>query len=131
MRHKSKSLDRFKEFKNEVENQLEKKIKILRSDRGGEYLSNEFDAYLKACGIVPQRTPLGTPQWNEVSERRNRTLLDIFRSMMSQTSLPMSFWGYALETVAFTLNRVQSKSVDKTPYKMWFGRVPNVSFLKI
>ena len=50
---------------------------------------------------------------------------------MSQTILPVSFWGYAFETVAFTLNRVPSKSVDKTPYEMWFGRVPNVFFLKI
>jgi transposase InsO family protein len=131
MRHKSESLEKFKEFKNEVENQLDKRIKILRSDRGGEYLSNDCEAYLKGCGIVPQRTPPGTPQWNGVSERRNRTLLDMIRSMMSQTSLPTSFWGYALETAAFTLNRVPSKSIDKTPYEMWFGRVPNVSFLKI
>ncbi|KAK9018726.1 hypothetical protein V6N11_033773 [Hibiscus sabdariffa] len=110
MRHKSEALERFKEFKNEVQNQHGKSIKALRSDRGGEYLSQDFDELLKECGIVSQLTPPGTPQWNGVSERRNRTLLDMVRSMMSHTDLPTSFWGYALETAAFTLNRVPSKS---------------------
>ncbi|KAK8594308.1 hypothetical protein V6N13_126117 [Hibiscus sabdariffa] len=76
-------------------------------------------------------TPPGTPQWNGVSERRNRTLLDMVRSMMSHTDLPTSFWGYALETAAFTVNRVPSKSVQKTPHEMWTGRSPNMSFLRI
>ena len=71
MRHKSETFERFKEFKNEVQNQLGKSIKAIRSDRGGEYLSQEFDHYLKECGIVSQLTPPGTPQWNGVSERRN------------------------------------------------------------
>ncbi|KAK8600824.1 hypothetical protein V6N12_050672 [Hibiscus sabdariffa] len=76
-------------------------------------------------------TPPGTPQWNGVSERRNRTMLDMVRSMMSHTDLPTSFWGYALETAAFTLNHVPSKSVQKTPHEMWTGRRPNMSFMKI
>jgi hypothetical protein len=66
-----------------------------------------------------------------VSERRNRTLLDMVRSMMSQSDLPLSFWGYTLETTTFTLNRVPSKSVVKTPYEMWTGKTPSLSFLKI
>ena len=131
MRHKSEAFEKFKEFQNEVENQRDKKIKALRSDRGGEYLSHEFSNHLKSCGIVPQLTPPGTPQRNGVSERRNRTLLDMVRSMMSQSDLPLSFWGYALETAAFTLNRVPSKSVAKTPYEMWTGKCPSLSFLKI
>ena len=64
MKHKSEALEKFKEFQNEVENQLGKKIKFLRSDRGGEYLSQEFDSHLKEHGIVPQLTPPGTPQRN-------------------------------------------------------------------
>ncbi|GKB47825.1 retrotransposon protein, putative, ty1-copia subclass, partial [Tanacetum coccineum] len=64
-------------FKNEVENQLEKTIKALRSYRGGEYISQEFKDYLKACGIVQELTPPYTPQRNRVSEKRNRTLLDM------------------------------------------------------
>ena len=71
MRHKSESFEKFKLFKNEVQNQLGKNIKTLRSDQGGEYLSQNFDDHLKDCGIVSQLTPPGTPQWNGVSERRN------------------------------------------------------------
>src|SRR5664279_481039 len=131
MKHKSETLEKFKEFQREVENQLGKKIKLLRSDRGGEYMSHEFDSHLKSCGIVSQLTPPGTPQRNGVSERRNRTLLDLVRSMMSLTDLPLLFWGYALETTAFTLNRSPSKSVETTPYEMWTGKRPSLSFLKI
>ncbi|KAK8619737.1 hypothetical protein V6N13_136017 [Hibiscus sabdariffa] len=67
-------------------------LKTLRSDRVREYLSQDFDELLKECGIVSQLTSPGTPQWNGVSERRNRTLLDMVRSMMSHTDLPTSFW---------------------------------------
>ena len=66
-----------------------------------------------------------------MSERRNRTLLDMVRSMMSLTDLPLSFGGYALETAAFTLNRAPSKSVETTPYELWFGKKPKLSFLKV
>ena len=75
--------------------------------------------------------PPGTPQHNGVSECHNRTLLDMVRSMMSLTDLPLSFWGYALETAAFTLNRAPSKSVEMTPYELWFGKKPKLSFLKV
>ena len=50
--------------------------------------------------------------------------------MMSLTNLPLLFWGYALETVAFTLHRAPSKSVETTPYELWFGNKPKLSFLK-
>ena len=64
--------------------------------------------------------PPGTPQRNGVSECCNHTLLDMVRSMMSLTGLPLSFWGYALETAAFTLNRAPSKSVERHgPYEMF------------
>ncbi|KAK1696352.1 hypothetical protein QYE76_013049 [Lolium multiflorum] len=131
MKHKSKTFEKFKEFQSEVENQRNKKIKFLRSDRGGEYLSYEFGMHLKKCGILSQLTPPGTPQRNGVSERRNRTLLDMVRSMMSLTDLPLSFWSYALETAAFTLNRAPSKSVETTPYELWFNKKPKLSFLKV
>ena len=61
MKHKSESLERFREFKKEVENQLGKTIKALRTDRGGEYMSHEFDDLLKECGIISQLTPARTP----------------------------------------------------------------------
>ncbi|KAJ9566507.1 hypothetical protein OSB04_002473 [Centaurea solstitialis] len=131
MRHKSESFERFREFQNEVQNQLGRKIKFLRSDRGGEYLSDEFDNHLMECGIVSQLTPPYTPQMNGVSERRNRTLLDMVRTMMCHSTLPMSFWGHALETAANILNRAPTKSVKKTPYELWKGKKPNISFLRI
>ncbi|KAK4386091.1 Retrovirus-related Pol polyprotein from transposon TNT 1-94 [Sesamum angolense] len=77
MRYKSEAFVRFKEFRLEVENQTGRKIKTLRSDRGGEYLSGEFIDYLKENGIVSQRTPPGTAQLNGVAERMNRTLLNM------------------------------------------------------
>jgi hypothetical protein len=131
MKHKSETFEKFKEFQSEVENHRNRKIKFLRSDRGGEYLSYEFGTHMRECGIVSQLTPAGTPQRNGVSERRNRTLLDMVRSMMSLTDLPLSFWGYALETAAFTLNRAPSKSIETTPYELWFGNKPKLSFLKV
>ena len=75
--------------------------------------------------------PHGTPQHNGVSERHNHTLLDMVRTMMSLTNLPLSFWDYALETTAFMLNRAPSKSVETTPYELWFGKKPKLSFLKV
>ena len=94
-------------------------------------MSYEFSLHLRQCGIVSQLMPPGTPlQCNGVSEHRNRTLLDMVRSMMSLTDLPLSFWSYALETTAFTLNRAPLKSVETTPYELWFGNKPKLSFLK-
>ncbi|GJX21620.1 retrotransposon protein, putative, ty1-copia subclass [Tanacetum coccineum] len=76
LKHKHEVFETFKVFKNEVENQLGKTIKALRSDRGGEYISQEFKDYLKACGIVQQLTPPYTPQHNCLSERaRNQFFL--------------------------------------------------------
>ncbi|GKC15441.1 retrotransposon protein, putative, ty1-copia subclass, partial [Tanacetum coccineum] len=119
LKHKHEVFGTFKVFKNEVENQLEKTIKALRSDRGGEYISQEFKDYLKSCGIVQQLTPPYTPQHNGVSERRNHTLLDMVQSMMNLTTLPLSFWDYALESDIRILNMVPTKKVDKTPYELW------------
>ena len=96
MKHKSETFKKFKEFQREVENHHNKKIKFLRSDRGGEYLSYEFGLHLKQCGIVSQLTPPGTPQRNGVSECLNRTLLDMVHSMMSLTDLPLSFLGLCI-----------------------------------
>ncbi|KAL0283551.1 UNVERIFIED_CONTAM: Retrovirus-related Pol polyprotein from transposon TNT 1-94 [Sesamum radiatum] len=77
IRYNSEIFGRFKEYRLEIENQTNRKIKALRSDRGGEYLNGEFIDYLKENGILSQWTPPGTPQHNGVAERRNRTLLDI------------------------------------------------------
>ncbi|GJU97484.1 retrotransposon protein, putative, ty1-copia subclass [Tanacetum coccineum] len=83
------------------------------------------------CYIIAYRTPPHTPQHNGVSERRNRTLLDMVRSMMSQTTLPKSFWDYALESAARILNMVPTKKVEKTPYEVWHEQAPKLSYLKV
>ena len=71
-----------------------------------------------------------TPQQNGVTERWNRTLLDMVRSMMAHINLQISFWGDALLTVAYILNRVPSKSVFATPYKLWHGKKPSLDHLR-
>nr|GEV70537.1 putative reverse transcriptase domain-containing protein [Tanacetum cinerariifolium] len=129
--HKHEVFETFKVFQKEVENQLGKTIKSLRSDLEGEYMSQEFLDHLKDHGIIAHRTPPYTPQHNGVLERRNRTLLDMVRSMMSQTTLPKSFWDYALETAACILNMVSTKKVEKTPYEVWHGQAPKLSYLKV
>ncbi|GJU55698.1 retrotransposon protein, putative, ty1-copia subclass [Tanacetum coccineum] len=91
LKHKHEVFETFKVFQKEVENQLGKTIKLLRFDREGEYMSQEFLDHLKDHGIIAHRTPPYTPQHNGVSERRNRTLLDMVRSMMSQTTLQAPF----------------------------------------
>ncbi len=94
-------------------------------------MSYEFGLQLKQCEIVSLLTPPGTPRCNGVSEHRNRTLLDMVQYMMSLTDLPLSFWGYALKTAAFTLKRAPSKSVETTQSELWFGKKPKLSFLKV
>nr|GEU51616.1 retrotransposon protein, putative, Ty1-copia subclass [Tanacetum cinerariifolium] len=118
-------------FQKEVENQRGKTIKSLHSDRRGEYMSQEFLDHLKDHGIITHRTPPYTPQHNGVLERRNRTLLDMVRSMMSQTTLPKSFWDYAIESTTCILNMVPTNKVDKTPYNVWHGQAPKLSYLKV
>ena len=94
-------------------------------------MSYKFGLHLKQCGIVLQLTPPRTPQRNGVSKRHNHTLLDMVQSMMFLTDLSLSFWGYALGTAAFTLNRAPSKSIEMTPYELWFNKKPKPSFLKV
>ena len=116
--HRHEALDCFKRYITLVENQLNTKIKSLRTDRGREYLSDLFKAYCNENCIARQLTIPYTPQQNGVVERRNRTLLDMVRSMMAQAKLPISFWGDALMTTTYILNSVPSKSVSSTSYEL-------------
>jgi transposase InsO family protein len=111
-----------------VENRLSTKIKALKTDQGREYLSEQFKKFCDEKGIARQLTIPYTPQQNGVAERRNRTLFDMVRSMMAQANLPISFWGDALLTAAYILNRVPSKSVSSTPYELWNGVKPNLGY---
>jgi len=115
-------------------------VKIIRSDRGGEYYGRydesgqhpgPFAKFLEKRGICAQYTMSGTPQQNGVSERRNRTLMDMVRSMLSNSCLPVSLWMYALKTAMYLLNRVPSKVVQKTPFELWTNRKPSLRHLHV
>ena len=71
----------------------------------------------------------GTTQKHGVSKRHNKTLLDMVRSMLSNSSLPISLWTYALRSGVYFLNRVLSKAVQKTPIELWIGRKPSLRYL--
>lgn len=131
MHHKSDALEKFKEYKAEGKNLIGKTIKTLRFDHGGEYVDLRFQDYMIEHGIQSQLSAPGTPHQNGVSERRNRTLLDMVRSMMSYAQLPSSFWGYAMLTTAHILNNVPSKSVSETPSELWGGRKPSMRSFRI
>ena len=128
---KDEALNMFKTYKAEVENQLEKKIKIIRSDRGGEYESIAFADFCALNGIVHQTTAPYTPQQNGVAERKNRTLKDMINSMLNSSGLPHSFWGEALLSANFILNRIPFKSSNKSPYEFWKGRLPSYKMIKV
>ena len=91
IKYKSEAFDKFKEYQSMIKKQTEKCIKILRSDRGGEYLSCEFLDHLKEKDIFSEWTPPYISQLNSVAEKKNHTLLDIVRSMMYFTNLSISF----------------------------------------
>ena len=126
----------FKIFKAEVENQYELKIKVVRLDRGGEYygrhttcgqIPSPFAKFLQENGIVAQYSTSGEPQQNGVAERRNRTLMNMVRSMLSNFTLPVSLWMEALKTATQISNHVPSKLVPKIPYELWTARKPSMN----
>ena len=135
IREKSDSLDAFKTFKAKVELQRGKKIKVVHSDRGGEYYGRydemernpgPFAKYLQECGIDAQYTMSYTPQHNGIEEMRNHTLLDMVRCMLVNSSLPEFLWGKALKTTTYVLIKVPSKSIPKTLYELWSQKKPSL-----
>ena len=120
LRTKDEALEKFKLYKSEVENHLGCKIKTLRSDRGGEYFSLEFDNFCETHGIIHQSTAPYTPQQNGVAERKNRTLLDMVNAMLEFSGLPYNLWGEALFSATHILNRIPSKRNKVSPYELWF-----------
>ena len=106
-------------YLNEVERQLDRNVKIVRSDRGGEYYgrydetrqhSGPFAKLLQKRSICAQYTMLGTLQQNSVSERCNRTLMNMVRSMLRNLTLPISLWMYVLKTVMYVFKTIMKKN---------------------
>ncbi|KAL0436226.1 UNVERIFIED_CONTAM: Retrovirus-related Pol polyprotein from transposon TNT 1-94 [Sesamum radiatum] len=111
MREKSEVFKIFKKFKNLVEKQSGQRIKVLRSDRGKEYNNSEFDKFCEEEGIDHQTTVSYNPQQNGVSERKNRTIMEMARSMLQEKHLPKAFWAEAVYTAVYLLNRCPTKAV--------------------
>ncbi|RVW46387.1 Retrovirus-related Pol polyprotein from transposon TNT 1-94 [Vitis vinifera] len=124
------AIEKFVLYKTEVENQLNKKIKVLRSDRGGEYESPFVDICAQH-GIIHETTTPYSPQSNGVAERKNRTLKEMMNAMLISSSLPQNMWGEAILTTNYLLNKVPKKKAEKTPYELWKGRKPSYTYLRM
>jgi len=117
-----------KRFLARAEAEAGRKLRTLRTDRGGEFTAH---AYYAEHGIQRHLTAPYTPQLNGVVERRNQTVMSMARSMLKAKSLPGWFWGEAVNTAVFLLNRAPTQSVDgKTPFEVWHGVKPPVHFLR-
>ncbi|GKB33880.1 zinc finger, CCHC-type containing protein [Tanacetum coccineum] len=125
---KDEALDKFRIYKTEVELQQNDLIKTLRTDRGGEYYDPVF---FQSVGIIHETTAPYTPQQNGVAERKNRALKEMVNSMLSYSGLSEGFWGEAMLTACYLLNRVPNKRNKTTPYELWYKKRPNLSFLRV
>lgn len=117
---KDEALDKFKIYKKEVELHQNGLIKTLRTDRGGEYYD---PVYFQSTGIIHQTTAPYTPQQNGVTERKNRTLKEMVNSMLSYSGLSEGFWGEAMLTACYLLNRIPNKRNKVTPYELWLRHI--------
>jgi len=111
-----------------LKNQYNVRIKKLRSDRGGEYLSREFTNHLQKKGTTRRLIVHDTPEYNGVSERLNRTLLEKVRAMLHESKLPRFLWGKALAHATFKKNRTWTRSLDNaTPLELLTKEKPDLS----
>ena len=130
LRSKDEALEMFKRFKNEVDNQLDRKIKVIRSDRGGEYEA-PFGDFCSQHGIIHQTTAPYSPQQNGVDERKNRTLKEMMNALLLSSGLPRNLWGEAILSTNYILNRIPQKKFNQSPYELWKGRRPSYKYLKV
>ena len=140
LRSKDEALETFKVFKAEVEKQCEKKIKILRSDKGGEYYGryteigqapDPFSRFLQEHGIVTKYSMPSSPEQKGVTERRNQIVMDMVRSMRSNINLPQFLWTEALKMVAYIINQVLTKAVQKKPFELFNSWKPSLQNIRI
>ena len=133
MRHKSEVLDKFKEFEARVTNKTGLEISTLRTDNGGEYVSKEFEEFLKSKGIRHELTVPYSPAQNGVAERLNHTLMESARTMIRFAKIPDSYWGEAVATAPYIRNRVPTSAFKErvSPYEKWYQRKPDLSHLRV
>jgi Reverse transcriptase (RNA-dependent DNA polymerase)/Integrase core domain/GAG-pre-integrase domain len=114
-----------------LETQSGKRVKRVRTDRGGEYVNNELGAFFKRKGIVHETTAPYTPQQNGKAERLNRTLNDRVRAMLIDADVHTDLWGEAMFTANYIRNRSPSAGIDRTPWETFYGEVPDLSMLRV
>jgi transposase InsO family protein len=120
---KDEVLGKFKEFKSLVENLSEKKIKILRSDNGGEYTSNEFGRFCIDVRIKRELATPYNPQQNGVAERKNRTIMEAVKTIIHDQDLPMHLWDEVARTTIYVQNKLSHSALEfKTPEEMFTGK---------
>ena len=130
LKNKDEAFDMFLSYKAEVENQLDKKIKRIRYDRGGKYISLKND-YCENEEIIHEVTPPFSPESNGVAERKNKTLKEMMNSLLVSASAPNNLWGEAILFICHLQNRIPYKKTGKTPYELWKGHAPNLKYLKV
>ncbi|GKD24991.1 putative ribonuclease H-like domain-containing protein [Tanacetum coccineum] len=109
------------EFITGLENQLNHKVKIIRSNHGTEFKNHAMNVFSVAR----------TPQQNGVAERKNRTLIEAAKTMLANSLLPIPFWGEVVNTACYVLNRVLvTKPQNKRPYELLIGKPPSISFMR-
>ncbi|GJQ98587.1 putative ribonuclease H-like domain-containing protein, partial [Tanacetum coccineum] len=120
-----------KNFITEIENLVDKKVKIIRCDNGTEFKNRVMNEFCEKKGIKREFSVARTPQQNGVAERRNRTLIEAARTMLADSKLPTTFWAEAVNTACYVQNRVIIvKPHNKTPYELFRGRTPALSFMR-
>ncbi|GJV02838.1 putative ribonuclease H-like domain-containing protein [Tanacetum coccineum] len=120
-----------KSFITQIENLVDKKVKIIRCDNGTEFKNRVMSEFCEKKGIKKEFSVARTPQQNGVAERRNRTLIEAARTMLADSKLPTTFWAEAVNTACYVQNRVLVvKPHNKTPYELFRGRTPSLSFMK-
>lgn len=133
LHEKSEAFDKFKRFKAQAEQETKTSIKTFRTDRGREFTSHVFQDFCEKHGIIRHITAPYPPQQNGVVERRNRTLLEMTRSMLKHMNVPNYLWGEAIRHSTYLINGMATRSlaVSQTPYEVLKGRKPNLSHLRV
>ncbi|GJW60364.1 putative ribonuclease H-like domain-containing protein [Tanacetum coccineum] len=118
-------------FIRQIENQLNHRVKIIRSDNGTEFKNRDMLEFCGNKGIKQEYSNARTPQQNGVAERMNRTLIEAARTMLADSLLPTTFWAEAVSTACYIFNRVRvTKPQNKTPYELLFGHKPIISYIR-
>lgn len=131
IRHKSETLDKFREFVTLVSNQHGRQVKAFRSDNGTEFGSKDFVSFLSNQGIKIEKTVPYTPQQNGVAERFNRTVVEMARTLLNHAGLDKTFWAEAVNTAVYLRNRLPCRSIGgKSPYERWYKKIPNIQHLR-